>query len=219
MNERMLPHGSVNSLGQSGAEVREGFREAAAWFAGISRRASPSLDRSALGVWSVRDLIGHTSRAVTTVEAYLTADTSPVEVPTAAAYFLKGLQADHVEIDQRGQQAGLALGESPGQAVQEAVERVTRLVDSQADDAQVQPPVGRMALIEYLPTRTFELTVHTCDLVRALGLTDHVPAVAAAAALRLGTELAAARNATVPLLMAITGREPLPEGYSIVQPL
>jgi hypothetical protein len=73
-----------------------------------------------------------------------------------------------------------------------------------------------MMLTEYLPTRTFELTVHTCDLVRALGLSGNVPPSAATTALRVSAELAVARNVAAPLLLALTGRTALPDGFSII---
>lgn len=210
--------GPVNSLGQSGREVRDAFRDAAAWFARIAAQADDALDRPALGVWNVRDLIGHTSRAVVTVESYLIADTPAVDVPTAVGYYLRALQVDPEHIAERGRQAGQALGKAPGRSVARAVERVTQLIDSQADDARLRTVAGVMLLIEYLPTRTFELVVHTCDLVRALSLGQDVPPSAASAAMRLGAELAVTQGSVAPLLLAMTGRTALPAGFSIVQP-
>lgn len=218
MSRPVAKPGPVNSLGQDSSEVRDAFRDAAEWFTGITDQAEEALDRPALGVWNVRDLIGHTSRALTTVESYLTSDTRTVEVPTAAAYYLKALQADPEQIAERGRQTGQALGAAPAQAVAQAVERVTQLVDSQPDDARLNTAAGVMLLTEYLPTRTFELTVHSCDLARALDLSPDVPPSAAAAALRLGAELAVAQGSAVPLLLAIAGRISLPEGFSVVQP-
>jgi hypothetical protein len=209
----------VNSLGQTGDQVRNAFREAAEWFATVSEQAGDRLDQEALGVWNVRDLIGHTSRAVTTVETYLLTDELPVEVPTAVDYYLKALKGDPARIAERGRQAGQALGDRPSGAVAAAVERITELVYSQADHARFNTAVGVMKLTEYLPTRTFELTVHTCDLVRALGLSGNVPPSAAATALRISAGLAVARNVAAPLLLALTGRTALPEGFSIVERL
>ena len=54
------------------------FDTAARWFvavtAGIAERAAGDAEiwaQLGLGEWTVRDLVGHTSRALTTVEAYL----------------------------------------------------------------------------------------------------------------------------------------------------
>lgn len=217
VNEHDAGFSPVNSLGQTRDEVRQGFREAAEWFVTVTEQSREALDEAALGVWSVRDLIGHTSRAVTTVESYLTSDTPTVEVPSAVAYYRRALAADPEQIAERGRQAGQALGNTPAQTVARAVERVTQLVDTVADDARLNTAVGVMLLREYLPTRTFELTVHTCDLVQALNLTKNVPLCAATAAARLGAELAVVQGRAAPLLLAITGRTPLPEHFSVVQ--
>jgi hypothetical protein len=203
-------------LGQTGDQVRGAFREAAEWFSTVSKQAEDRLDQEALGVWNVRDLIGHTSRAVTTVETYLLTDAPPVEVPTAVDYYLLALKGDPARIAERGRQAGEALGPGPSEAVAAAVERITKLVYSRADHARLNTAVGVMMLTEYLPTRTFELTVHTCDLVRALGLSGNVPPSAATTALRVSAELAVARNVAAPLLLALTGRITLPDGFSII---
>lgn len=165
----------------------------------------------------MRDLIGHTSRAVTTVESYLIAESPAVEVPTTVAYYQRALEADPEQIAERGRQAGLALGDAPAQTVARDVERVTQLVDAAADDARLTTAVGVMLLSEYLPSRTFELTVHTCDLFRALNLIENVPPSAAAAAARLGADLPVEQGLAAPLLMGITGRTALPADFSVVQ--
>src|SRR5918995_2235197 len=54
---------------------REAFLAAAACFTEVVERAweqPEEHERPALGEWTVRDLVGHTLRAVSTVEAYLT---------------------------------------------------------------------------------------------------------------------------------------------------
>jgi hypothetical protein len=68
----------------------------------------------------------------------------------------------------------------------------------------------------YLPTRTFELAVHTADLATALGLPPDVPATAAAQALHLVADLAVADGLAGPLLLAATGRPGLPAGFSVL---
>ncbi|MDQ1356307.1 MAG: hypothetical protein QOG44_680, partial [Acidimicrobiaceae bacterium] len=72
----------------------------------------------------------------------------------------------------------------------------------------------------YLPTRTFELTVHTLDLVCALGV-EAPPVLDApvAACLELAVAAAAAgRGASSggAVLLALTGRRGLPPGFSVV---
>ncbi len=76
-------------------------------------------------------------------------------------------------------------------------------------------PVGSMRLRDYLPTRTFELTVHTCDLGVGLRQVVDVPAAGAVTWKLLG-ELAASAVKSGPLLMAATGRGALPAGFTLL---
>ncbi|MDP9392978.1 MAG: maleylpyruvate isomerase N-terminal domain-containing protein [Actinomycetota bacterium] len=101
---------------------------------------------------------------------------------------------------QRGREAGAALGADPAAAVQQLVARVLARVDAAEQDVLVATPVGVMRLGDYLPTRTFELTVHTCDLAAALGQPLDVPQVAAVDSCTLLGELAARAGRAGPLL-------------------
>jgi hypothetical protein len=85
------------------------------------------------------------------------------------------------------------------------------------DDAVVETRVGSMTLIGYLPTRTFELVVHSLDLVAATGVA--VPAETVepiAACLQLAARLAATTADAGDLLLALTGRRPLPAGFTVL---
>ena len=75
---------------------------------------------------------------------------------------------------------------------------------------------GGMRLADYLPTRTFELVVHTADLAAALGLASEPPPVPAAQALDLVAQLAVTDGRATALLRAATGREGLPPGFSVL---
>ena len=74
---------------------------------------------------------------------------------------------------------------------------------------------GGMRLADYLPTRTFELAVHTADLATALGAPLAVPATAAAQALQVVADLAVSGGRAGPLLLAATGRSPA-SGFSVL---
>ena len=66
--------------------VREAFGEAARAFAELVRSLpADSWDRPGLGKWSVRDLVGHTSRALITVETYLKQPAETEDVSTRPA--------------------------------------------------------------------------------------------------------------------------------------
>ncbi len=180
-------------------------------------------DAPGLGVWTVRDLVGHTSRSLTTIETYLghAAGDPPQEIVVREPLdYLMGLQSpmiDPVAITQRGRDAGAALGDDPAAAVQELARRVTALVDSTPDDARLRTAFGGATLLAYLPTRTFELTVHTLDLAGAVG----GPAPASldgpiAACLELAAAVAGRGHDGGAVLLALTGRRSLPDGFSVV---
>jgi hypothetical protein len=100
--------------------------------------------------------------------------------------------------------------------VAEIAERVRRLIDSLTGTELVSTIAGGMRLADYLPTRTFELTVHTSDLAAALGVEADIPATAAAHALGIVTQLAVVDGLAAPLLLAATGRPGLPPGFSVL---
>jgi hypothetical protein len=174
-----------------------------------------------LGVWTLRDLAGHTSRALVTVETYLDAATTTPEPALADAvdYFLAAASglADGDAIAERGRRAGAALGDDPHGAVAALTARVLALVDRSPDEALVTSPMGTMTLLAYLPTRTFELSVHTLDLAAATSVA--VPAALAAplrASLHLAADLAAVQGTTADVVLALTGRRPLPPGFTVL---
>jgi uncharacterized protein (TIGR03083 family) len=183
----------------------------------VARVPADGWDRPGLGEWSVRALVGHTSRALLTIETYLTASAARVDVPGPVEYFLVGLAtADHGAIAERGRQAGAALGDDPAEAVRALAERVVARVQRAADTDLVGTPVGGMTLIAYLPTRVFELAIHTLDLATALGVAGSLPEAAAAVTLDLVTALARRRGRDTELLLAATGRGALPTGYTVL---
>ncbi|MEV2276864.1 maleylpyruvate isomerase N-terminal domain-containing protein [Nocardiopsis sp. NPDC049922] len=202
----------MNTLKETSAEWRANHAAAARWYQSVTVRAADHLDAPGLGEWSVRDLVGHTSRALSTVASYLGA-TGAVEVASAADYLRAGSTADPAAIAERGRAAGVELGVDPAGAVADLVDRVLSRIDEAPDDALVGTPFGVMTLAEYLPTRTFELVVHTCDLAAALGERPVPPAPAARSALHLAGALASDRLGEV--LLALTGRAPLPVGFSV----
>jgi hypothetical protein len=193
------------------------FTAAADWFADVTVTADGRWDAPALGVWTVRDLVGHTSRALSTIETYLAAGAAEATVGTAVEYFriVLGAAGDPDAIAQRGRDAGAALGPDPGSAVVDLAERVVGLVRRSEADALVATPAGGMSLASYLPTRTFELVVHTTDLAVALGQDPEPPTEAAARVWALVGELAADRREIAPLLLAATGRG-LSNSYSVL---
>jgi uncharacterized protein (TIGR03083 family) len=197
-------------------DSRRAFADAARWFVRTSALVGDRWDRPGLGEWDVRALVGHTSRSFLTVETYLDRPAEQVEVASAADYFrTTRAVAAGPAVTARGRDAGAALGSDPAGAVAEIAARVLRLLDARDGTELLTTIVGGMRLRDYLPTRTFELAVHTSDLATALDEPPDVPVTAAAQALRVVTDLALVDGRAGPLLLAATGRPALP-GFSVL---
>jgi uncharacterized protein (TIGR03083 family) len=193
------------------------FADAAEWFVATTALVVDEWDQPGLGEWDIRALVGHTSRSLLTVETYLARPAEAVEIDSAVGYFRATIaMATGAAVAQRGRDAGTALGADPAAAVAEIAARVVSLVEARDGTELLTTIAGGMRLTDYLPTRTFELAVHTVDLASALGTPLDVPATAAAQALRLITELAVARELAGPLLRAATGRGALPARFSVL---
>lgn len=193
------------------------FAEAAHAYADlVARVRTRQWDGPGLGEWDLRALVGHASRSLVTVETYLGQPAANEELTSPAAYLAAVATVDPAAVADRGRAAGAALGDDPVRFVRDLVDRVLPLVAGD-DDPLITTALGGMRLRQYLPTRTFELVVHGLDIARAAelqhpayseGLLTDVLQLTAAAAVLGGRGPAA--------LLALTGRENLRPGFSVV---
>ncbi|WP_336659562.1 maleylpyruvate isomerase N-terminal domain-containing protein [Leucobacter sp. USHLN153] len=210
------------------AEARTNFAAAAAWAVEVVDAVPASgWDAPGLGDWDLRALVGHTSRALLTVEQYLARPAHAEAARSADEYFARSLQlpgASDTAVLQRGIEAGAALGDDPALAFAEIAGRVLGVVKD-AGNPLIETIVGGMRLAAYLPTRAFELVVHGLDVRAAvIALDGHAasapppepPASVLGEALELAGAIAARRGVGSALLLAATGRGPLPERYSVL---
>lgn len=198
-------------------DSRRAFADATAWFVSAVALVSDRWDQPGLGEWDIRALVGHTSRSLLTVELYLARPAAAAEIGCAADYFVaaRAAAADPTFVV-RGREAGAALGADPAAAVAQLAARVLPLVDSVDGTELVTTIVGGMRLTDYLPTRTFELVVHTTDLATALGLPPVPPANAATQALHIVADLAVADDLAGALLLVATGRPHTSADFSVL---
>src|SRR5215217_7053684 len=68
-------------------DSRRAFADAAGWFVRTTAIVGDRWAEPGLGEWDVRALVGHTSRSLLTVEAYLARPADTAEIPSAADYF------------------------------------------------------------------------------------------------------------------------------------
>lgn len=175
-------------------DVRDAFLASADGFVTLVGQLTPAqLDERGTDAWSVRELVGHTSRAFTATETVL--DT-PVDESTRwlsgpAAYFRAALAVPgvHSGIEERGREAAAAMGDDVAASVRDAAARVVRRVAGTGDDRVVQHRAGRIRFADYLATRVTELVLHTLDLQLALGMPTTAPPNAARLVAGLMVEL------------------------------
>jgi hypothetical protein len=204
----------------SDEQVVAEYKDAAATFADLIVRIAPVADWRApgLGEWDLRALVGHTSRALITVLDYLDRPATAETISSPEQYYAHVARqaTDPAAVAERGRRAGEDLGPHPDQFVADLVERVRAKIDDADPDAVISVLGGGMRVRNYLQTRTFELVVHSFDIGTAAGIdVTFSPAVLTGAA-GLATRIAVAAGEGRTVLTALTGRGPLPTGFSIV---
>jgi uncharacterized protein (TIGR03083 family) len=175
-------------------------------------------DTHGLGDWTVRELAAHTMRAWSTVVTYLDEPLpvgDPLDAPT---YFAESLVLPgvHEGVRDRARADAEELQDLVAAAHGRASAALAR-VAHESDDRLVPSRFGPLTLSEYLRTRAFELTVHGLDLVRATGVAaPEALSRSVAPAAQLALEVATRRTLDESVLLALTGREPLPTGFTVL---
>jgi uncharacterized protein (TIGR03083 family) len=201
------------------SDSRQTYAQAGEFFLAVAARIrDDQWDSPGLGVWSVRDLVGHTSGAFANVERDLASPATADRIESAAAFFAAGLAMPGIAegIAQRGREAGAALGTDPVGAVRALADRVRALVATTPDETIVATRMGSLPLLSYLPTKTFELIVHTLDIAATLGLDVEPPPDALAESIEIAVALAVRSGNGPALLHALTGRRPLSTDFSVM---
>ena len=200
-----------------GGISRENFVAAARAFVHLVDQIDPDgWTGPGLGEWDLRALVGHTSRSLTTVESYLGQPAVAEDLTSAAAYLAAVASIDPASVADRGRAAGAALGDNPVAALHALVDRVLPLTDRD-DDPVISTIFGGMRLSNYLPTRTFELVVHSLDIARAAELSrPGYPPELLTEVLELTAAAAVLGDQGVELLLALTGRADLRPGFTVI---
>ena len=214
----------------SSDSVIQSFNDAADWLVALVAVVPASAwDAPGLGEWTVRDLVGHVGRALSTVVEYHSSQLGEPELHSPSDYYRNltlsgpGAAELNASVAERGRLAGAELGDDPVASVTALRDTAVALVNDSDPDSLCSSRGGSMRLRDYLPTRTLELVIHGLDLDRALrnvGVADvpSVPGDALSQTLHLLADVATVRgsvNASA-LVMAMTGRGGLPQEYSVL---
>jgi hypothetical protein len=197
------------------------FESAARSFAGLVHRIpADGWDGPGLGEWDMRSLVGHASRSLITVSTYLATSAEHEDVATPQDYYA-GIadymsNTDAEAITERGRQAGRDLGDDPAQTIDDLIERVLGELAAAADPLVAVIGGLGIRLHTYLPTRTFELAVHSLDIARAAALSFDLPDIVLDEATVLAARIAVTTGRGSEVLMSLTGRRVLPPGFSVV---
>jgi hypothetical protein len=155
---------------------------------------------------------------VTALERFAgdTADTP--EITSPADYYIKAMAAADIneQVAAGGRRAAASLGNDPKAKVRESAERVTGVLDSLTDTLVIRSQAGAIRLEDYLATRVVELLVHTLDIAAAVGLSTEPPPQAMGMVLNVLSDLAVMKGTAPELALALTGRRPLPDGFSVL---
>jgi uncharacterized protein (TIGR03083 family) len=173
-----------------------------------------------LGDWDLRSLVGHTGRSLVTVATYLGTRAESVAAESPAEYFAAVSRiagSDRVgAVHQRGVDAGRMLGDDPLGTLRQQKVDADAALDGLDGDPVVETIAGGMRVSDYLPTRTFELTVHCLDIARATGIGFTPPHDAVVESLDVAAESAIELGMGIDVLLTLTGRQPLPPNCSVV---
>jgi hypothetical protein len=196
---------------------------AAAYADTVATTASIPWDGPGLGEWTVAELIGHaTGSGLGCVPTVLRTPAAQRAIATPEDYFALAksvppemLAAARAASTELGRRDATALGDDPGAAVRVMAKAAEAALAEVSDDDVVESAAGGMRVVDWLPTRTFELVVHGLDISAATGIAFRPSDVALADATALAARLAVALGDGTVALRALTGRGGLPAGFAV----
>jgi uncharacterized protein (TIGR03083 family) len=198
---------------------KEAFRQAAQFFAETVEKIRPSQwDESALGVWTVRDLVGHTNASFARVVEFSQTRADKVDVASAAQHYHVSLSAEGIDdvIAERGRAAGQGLGDDVPAMIRTGMQESLAVLEATPDGAIIMYPNGGIKLEHYLETRVLELTVHTLDILAATGIEIEPQREALSCTLHLLADLAVDSGFGGQLALLATGRGVIADRFSVL---
>ena len=198
--------------------MRAAFFESAEFFASVVERVDDDgWEKPGLGEWSVRELAGHTYRSIANVLSFTAELADAVVIDSPVTHFVVGFdRGDPKLVAERGRAASLEIKDDPLPTVRASINLVRSKLDELEDSAILTTPNGGMRLEDYLATRILELTIHTLDLAKAIGVEAEPPASSMKVTLDILSGIAVQRGVALSLVLAAAGRASLPSGFKLM---
>jgi uncharacterized protein (TIGR03083 family) len=198
---------------------KEAFRQAVHFFENAVENISPTQwDEPALGVWTVRDLVGHTRLSFARVAEFSQQRANKIDVESAAQHYHVSLSVEGINdaIAERGRVAGQGLGDDVTTMLRASIEATLAVLKTTPDNAVIAYPNGGIKLEHYLETRVLELVVHTVDILVATGIEIEPPRQALSCTLHLLADLAVDSGIGSQLALLVTGRRVIHDRFSVL---
>ncbi len=111
----------------------------------VDRIAADQWDTPALGVWSVRELAAHTTKALALIER---ATAEPPTMTDAVDYVRQSSASSGAAslIAERGKAEAIELGPEPGTAIHRVVDQAITYLDNTSDDQSIRVRMGAIRL-------------------------------------------------------------------------
>jgi uncharacterized protein (TIGR03083 family) len=190
----------------------------------VVRLPADGWEAPGLGIWTRRDLVGHTvSSALRQVPAVLANPAGHQEILSPEGYWTFARSAPPeiyaaavAASTDDARKSGTELGEDPADAVPHQVGTAAAALAGVGDDDLVETAAGGMRVADWIPTRTFELAVHGSDLAASAGVDFPLSGDVLAESAAIAARVAVALGDGPLLLRALTGRGVLPPDFSVV---
>jgi uncharacterized protein (TIGR03083 family) len=190
----------------------------------VVRLPADGWEAPGLGVWTRRELVGHTvSSALRQVPPVLANPAGHQEILSPEGYwtFARSVPPEiyAAAVAASGEDAsksGAALGEDPADEVRHLVGAAAAALAAAGDDDLVETAAGGMRVADWIQTRTFELAVHGSDLAVSAGVDFPLSGDVLAESAAIAARVAVAVGDGPLLLRSLTGRAALPPGFTVV---
>jgi uncharacterized protein (TIGR03083 family) len=198
---------------------KEAFRAAATFFSDtVDKITSSQWDEPALGVWNVRDLVGHTNATVASVAEFAPNRADNANVQSAAQHYHISLAAEGIDdsIAEEGKTAGQELGDDVSESIHQTQDTSLAALNAVPDGTVIGYYHGGIKIEHYLEMCVLELTIHTLDIISATGIELDPPPAALSSTLHLLADLAVDSGFGGQLALLATGRGVIPDRFSVL---